>query len=497
VHHRPALIGGVRSDVDDSRFFLAAEGRTDARAELEATLRALHRPPGRSPDAHARCRYPARLHWLDQQLRFARDLRPMRCPALEAHVAAMTPDAVSLVYAANSLDSPVTAFGHTFLHFHRAGREDVVVEYTAKSDTKNPVLYVARGLSGMFRGRYYQHPAGPKRAWYLERGRDLWDYELALTPEERAQLARHLWELTGAPFDYYYMSENCSYGVLVLLEGAVHRLALTEQTRFVVPPVDTVKALFDREGRVRAIRYQAAHRTSGAPPAQKAPHLGHGSMRVVLGTGFASPHEDGFATLGYRMALHDLADPPVGQPALSQIQFLDARVRYEARRRRFTLNDVTFAELLALQPLALGFRPSWRARAYGQRLRDAGCRSDDCFAHGLNGSLGLTLATSDERLAAFVMADAYTVFSGQLDGIGGGPVRTGIGPYAGLRVHGPAELVGVLSGSWSYLPAQDVDRTYELRGALRGALARDVALGVEALLQPRAMEAQLVSYLYF
>jgi hypothetical protein len=74
-------------------------------------------------------------------------------------------------------------------------------------------------------------------------------------------------------------------------------------------------------------------------------------MCVLLGTGFTSQHDDGFATLGYRMDLHDLADPSVGQLALSQVQHLDARVRYDARRRRFTLNEVTFAELLTLQSL--------------------------------------------------------------------------------------------------------------------------------------------------
>jgi hypothetical protein len=318
-----------------------------------------------------------------------------------------------------------------------------------------------------------------------------------LTTDELAQLVRHLWELASTHFNYYYMSENCSYGVLALLEGALPRLDLLDATKYVVPPVDTVKALFRVPGVVRAIHRRSALPERRMPAEQKAPHRGHGSMRILLGSGFTSQTDDGFAMLGYRIALHDLADPSPGQPALSQIQFMDLRLRYEIERRRLTVNELTFAELFALHPLSIGFEPSWRVRAHGTRIRDDGCPRDDCFAHGLNGSLGLALATRDERVAAFAMADAYVLFSGDIDGIGGSFVRAGVGPYAGLRIDALDSLLAVFSGSWSYLPGQSAKSTYELRGALRMALARDVALGVEGLLQPAAVEGQLLSYLYF
>ena len=176
---------------------------------------------------------------------------------------------------------------------------------------------------------------------------------------------------------------------------------------------------------------------------------------------------------------------------------MDVRLRYAAKSRRFTVNELTFAELFALHPLALGFEPSWRVRAHGTRIRDGGCPDDDCFAHGLDGSLGLSVATPDERVTAFAMADGYVLFSGELDGIGGSFVRAGIGPYAGLRLQPLYPLLAVVSGSFSYLPGQDTRMTYELRGSLRARLARNVALGVESLLQPDAVEAQFLSYLYF
>jgi hypothetical protein len=100
-------------------------------------------------------------------------------------------------------------------------------------------------------------------------------------------------------------------------------------------------------------------------------------------------------------------------------------------------------------------------------------------------------------VATFAMADAYTLFSGQLDGIAGSSFRVGVGPHVGIRVNAPDALVGLVSGGWSYLPGQNVNPTYEVRGALRASLATNVALGMEALLQPRALEGQFLTYLYF
>jgi hypothetical protein len=39
--------------------------------------------------------------------------------------------------------------------------------------------------------------------------------------------------------------------------------------------------------------------------------------------------------------------------------------------------------------------------------------------------------------------------------------------------------------------------TYDVRATLRGMIARNVALGVEAAMQPLSTEASLDSYLYF
>ncbi len=597
VHYRaaPDPWGNLVSDVDGQEFFLAPTGKRDPEAELEATLNAFLVPiRSGQEDAHALCRFPARRLWLDEQLHFDGNLHAPQCPALARYSAALDPEAVAVIFSANYLNNPASAFGHTFLRLKKRRsvdatepreRLDYGIDYAAVTDTKNPVLYAFKGLTGLFSGSLSLHSFEYKMHEYgNHEARDLWEYDLALTPGEVTLLTLHLWELAAIRVDYYYLTKNCSYYALAAIEAAAPRLRLISRLHTVVLPKDTIKALFTVPGLVVGIDYlpslrsrfraqvarlgprekdmaqrltqdptapmpndfsvaqsvaaldaaglvldarfaeqwesghdkevvatktwlakrRAVLSTSIPPPppvrapVDKAPDRGHGSSRVTLGTGIATQYGDGFGTLGYRLTLHDLADPPDGEPELSQVQILDTHVRFDYARRALTLDSLTFADVLALNPITRFEKAvSWRARAFGIRLHDRGCL--DCFAHGLDGAIGGTIATENEHATFFLMADVYVAFSvsGSLDGIGGSFVRVGLGPYAGFRVRLPGEMIGLVTASWSYLPAQNLRGTYDLRATLRESLGKDVALGVEAAMQPSSSEVQLSSYFYF
>jgi hypothetical protein len=593
LHYRPDPWGSPVSEVDGQEFFLAPSGKHDPEAELEATLIAFLAPiASGQEDAHALCRFPARRLWLDERLHFEGILHAPTCPALARYNTALEAESVAVVYSANYLNNPASAFGHTFLRLKKrrladatepSERLDYGIDYIAITDTNNPVLYAFKGLTGLFPGGLHFHSFEYKMREYGNyEARDLWEYDLTLTPGEVTLLALHLWELASTHIDYFYLTKNCSYYVLAAIEAAAPRLDLISRLHTVVLPKDTIKVLFGVPGLVRGVYYRPSLRsrfraqvarlgpkerdtaqrlaldptasmssdlsvaesvaaldaavlvldarfakptessedgkvaaakawlvqrrallsTSLPPPPpvpvpfDKAPERGHGSIRVTLGTGITTQYGDDFGTLGYRLTLHDLVDPAEGEPELSQLQFFDAHVRYDLARRALTLDSLTFADVLALNPLTRFEKAaSWRARAFGVRLHDRGC--PDCFAHGLDGAVGGTIATDNERAAFFLMADIYAAFSGSLDGIGGSFVRVGVGPYAGLRVRLPGETIGLLTASWSYLPAQNLRGTYDLRAILRASLGKDVALGVETAMQPYSSEVQLSSYLYF
>jgi hypothetical protein len=139
---------------------------------------------------------------------------------------------------------------------------DQGVDYAATPDTSNAILYAFKGLTGLFRGEFTARPYFYKVREYADyESRDIWEYELALEPDELAMLVGHLWELGQTWFDYYYLTENCSYHVLGALEAAAPRLELLSHVGKITLPADTVKALFANPGLVRAVRFRPSGRT--------------------------------------------------------------------------------------------------------------------------------------------------------------------------------------------------------------------------------------------
>jgi hypothetical protein len=263
--------GDWRGEADGPLFYLAPGGKTDPTAELEATLRAIWDPePADERVQHPYCRFPARMTWLNEVLHFdAARLPQRRCARYTAFAQRLHAGSVALVFSSYYLNSPASAFGHTFLRIHKAGAKrgnellDTGVDYAAVVDTTNALLYAFKGLTGMFPGLFHALPYFYKVREYNDyESRDLWEYELDLSPRAVTMLVAHLWELGSTYFDYYYLSENCSYHVLAVVGVAEPSLHLMDHVKYPVVPVDTVRALFANKGLVRELRYRPSLRTT-------------------------------------------------------------------------------------------------------------------------------------------------------------------------------------------------------------------------------------------
>ncbi|HEX9241652.1 MAG TPA: DUF4105 domain-containing protein, partial [Anaeromyxobacter sp.] len=223
-HWRKKPTGWI-SEADGTRFFRSLRGKTDPLAELASTLRGFFEPAGDDPDAHVQCRFPARLQFLAERLGIDRARLPSpACPKLERFREQTAARSVTLVFSSYYLNNPVSSFGHTFLRLNKAeearagkGHEllDMGVDYAAVPDTKNPIAYAVKGLLGAFPGRFSRMAYYYKVRTYADaESRDLWEYDLAMTPDEVRLFVSHLWELGQTYFDYWYLDENCSYHVL-------------------------------------------------------------------------------------------------------------------------------------------------------------------------------------------------------------------------------------------------------------------------------------------
>ena len=217
-----------------------------------------------APDVHPRCRFPARYAWLARELGFRDDAgaRLPRLPGVPRGARPRRRHARSSPRP-SSTTRPRCSATPCCASTRARARTCSATRSTspARRAATGGFVYAARGLTGGYQGYFAVEPYYEKVKNYGDwENRDIWEYQLALSPEELDLLLAHLWELQGISFDYYYFDENCSQQLLALLEAA--RPALRER-EFVPPwviPADTVRAAV-RHDLVTDVRYRPSAAT--------------------------------------------------------------------------------------------------------------------------------------------------------------------------------------------------------------------------------------------
>ena len=315
LHSEKTLTGGFRSEAD-AAFFLSPRGATDPQAELDAALAGFFAPaPTGGDKQHPQCQFPARFAWLNSKLHFDFARLPLQqCPRFEEFYQRVSARAVTAIFSSYYISSPASVFGHTLLRFDKSEAPldakhfellDYGVNYSATIDTQNALVYAVKGLFGLYPGHFNSMPYFYKVREYNDfESRDLWEYDLSLTPQQVAMLTAHVWELGSTSFPYFYISRNCSFHLIAALEGAVPELDLLSQVGTLAYPADTIKALNRVPGLVRAVRYRPSIRAQF-------------HQRVE---GLSSDELTGVA----RLAENPEALLPAGLPAVRQARVLDA-----------------------------------------------------------------------------------------------------------------------------------------------------------------------------
>ncbi len=247
LHYKVEIVSRRHiSQADDKAFFLHENGSRDPHAELLSNIEAFLRAP---KQGHAQCLFPARWWWLKQQLAIPDDF-DVSCPKLDVFMKRVSHHQLFLVFPSMYLNNPGSTFGHTFLRFD--GEDESILlsqtlNYAARVDgSDNFFSYISKGLFGGYRGFFRARPYYETVQEYNNiENRDIWEYRLNFSPEEIKQLVRHIWEVKGIDFDYYFFRENCAYRLLALLDVIRPGLQLTGKNDFPLYaiPVDTVRAL--------------------------------------------------------------------------------------------------------------------------------------------------------------------------------------------------------------------------------------------------------------
>lgn len=272
LFYAPTWGRGEVSLVDDERFFLHEDGKTNPENELEQTLMAFSE--GTPADRQeALCKYPARRIYLQKTLKIIfpdPDFNSQSdvCKRYRTFALKIKSDSVSLIFSSFFPNNPASLLGHTLLKFKRKAEEDLSgnplldygLNHAAIPTTDNPLLYPFMGMSGMFAGMLSMSPYYVKVQEYSNaESRDLWEYELNLKGDEVELMLASVFELSTHRVDYYYFDDNCSYLMLALIDVGRPTLNLTGKFRAWVAPSDSIRAVANTPSLVRNIAYRPSN----------------------------------------------------------------------------------------------------------------------------------------------------------------------------------------------------------------------------------------------
>lgn len=271
---KKSLLGQKKSKslVDNADFFLSDNGQQDSAAELDAMLVALAQElttpamgNGHNTQTNNNavwCRFPARVQWLRDTLNIdATNIDATRlsadCPELDAWMAKLAPEQLSVMFAQEYLDNPLSAFAHTLLRIDSpisAADSTQIHHAYALNDTvagnpaDNFVIYAIKSMTGIYNNVIEIEPYPEKLAKYLKDDeRDTWTYQLALTPAEVQQIMYHVWETKDLALPYYFTTDNCASEILRLIDVVRPQQHLLSQLPYAVIPSDLIQLLADNE----------------------------------------------------------------------------------------------------------------------------------------------------------------------------------------------------------------------------------------------------------
>lgn len=339
------------SEVNYDGYFYAIDGKTDIKNELHADIQALFQ---QTENNHSiRCKFPARSRWLIEQLQIPTQQLPnVNCDEFDTWINQIKPYKATLIYATDFMGNPSSMFGHTLLRLDPKDQKQLnlvsyAVNYAATVNSQDNWSYAWKGLTGQYPGEYSLMPYYRKVKEYGDfESRDLWEYELNLTPEETRFLVEHIWEMQHVSFPYYFVSDNCAYRLLGLIDLVRPQLNLKKQFNYAAIPIETLKAV-DDQNLVKDVVYRPAletqllsqakqHRTHLAKVAHKVALLPSDQIQAVLS---AYNIQDQAKIL--EMAYDDLylqfvsrvVETEIAQPRLRQLLALRSQIEVEKQRQ--------------------------------------------------------------------------------------------------------------------------------------------------------------------
>ena len=247
VQYTSRILGRRHSEIQSSHSFFSSKGKTQPLAELIATIDALATPLSslKLADEHPRCKFIARYEYLKTKIEFPPHTDKITCPKFTQWIDISNVDSVSLVFASGYFKNPASFYGHPLLKFNGSkpdsqGLLDITINNGAIiPPNENPIVYVVKGVFGGYQAAFSDTTFYQLNHSYSEDDlRDLWNYQLDLSQEQKERLIYYSWELLNQRFTYRFFSNNCGYFLEDLLQYALGE-RLSPRNRIYSVPANT------------------------------------------------------------------------------------------------------------------------------------------------------------------------------------------------------------------------------------------------------------------
>ncbi|QUJ66425.1 DUF4105 domain-containing protein [Photobacterium sp. GJ3] len=224
-------------NIQDDDFYFSSDP-TNIQAEIEANLAQVTNPEHTQDYI---CRFPARAQWLSEHSTQVSPPDFSRCPDLQAFLDAVSAKNISLTYASENLMSPSSFMGHTFLKLSdNENNPGHAVSFFTEVDGFNLPKIMFDSLVVGKEGYFIVSPYRESLSFYKNiEGRNVFEYQLAMSDKNKQLIQLHLWELKDTRIDYFFHNQNCASITLNIL--AIANPDLMEHRRDWLSPLDMIQ----------------------------------------------------------------------------------------------------------------------------------------------------------------------------------------------------------------------------------------------------------------
>ena len=250
---------GYLSFVENEEFFLNDGGRANPQGEFLSSVQIFNQKNNQE-----KCAFPARFLYLQGKGWVQGNLRD--CKDYQKFLADVQPKAVTMLFTNAYMSNPSSLFGDTLFRIDtkRKGTQLLAhgANFGADTGDETGVLYALKGLWGGYYGTFGIKPYYDVINLYNNiENRDIWEYELNLSDEELELFTAHMWEMQRAKIRYYFLSRNCSYVLLLMLDAVKPELRISQKFEGYTVPLATLKAVNEVPGLVKNSNYRPSRQS--------------------------------------------------------------------------------------------------------------------------------------------------------------------------------------------------------------------------------------------